>query len=238
MIFSVTDRFVSLPERTLHAFCHALPEPLARHGGDAVGGFRAVAGSPARSAAPTTSAAASTPPRRFARSPEAVAAAPVFLPYLSGERTPHNDADATGLFAGLRADHGAEALIYAVLEGVAFAFADGVDVLAAAGARPAPPMLVGGGARSGFWGQMIADVTGLTIDLAAGAEAGAALGAARLAMLAAGAGDERRRLPPPADPAPIRPRRGERGAARPAPEAFPRALRRGKSGALAVQIRR
>jgi len=119
-----------------------------------------------------------------------VAAAPVFLPYLSGERTPHNDAAATGLFAGLRAEHGAEALIYAVLEGVAFAFADGVDVLAEAGARPQTSMLVGGGARSSFWGQMIADATGLTIDLAAGAEAGAALGAARLAMLAAGAGDE------------------------------------------------
>jgi xylulokinase len=115
----------------------------------------------------------------------------VFLPYLSGERTPHNDANATGLFAGLRAEHGAGALIYAVLEGVAFAFADGVDVLVAAGAKPEAPLLVGGGARSPFWGQMIADVTGLTIDLAAGAEAGAALGAARLAMLAAGAGDER-----------------------------------------------
>jgi xylulokinase len=63
-------------------------------------------------------------------------------------------------------------------------------VLAEAGARPRQPMLVGGGARSAFWGQMIADVTGLTIELAAGAEAGAALGAARLAMLAAGAGDE------------------------------------------------
>ena len=56
--------------------------------------------------------------------------APLFLPYLSGERTPHNDAAATGLFAGLRAEHGADALVFAVMEGVAFAFADGVDVLA------------------------------------------------------------------------------------------------------------
>ena len=77
------------------------------------------------------------------------------------------------------------------MEGVAFSFADGVDVLREAGAAPVTPLLVGGGARSGFWGQMIADVTGLTIDLAAGAEAGAALGAARLAMLAAKAGEER-----------------------------------------------
>jgi xylulokinase len=92
------------------------------------------------------------------------------------------------MLAGLRAEHGADALIFAVMEGVAFSFADGVDVLDAAGARPVRPLLVGGGARSEFWGQMIADVTGLTIDLASGAEAGAALGAARLGMLAAGAG--------------------------------------------------
>jgi len=190
VIFSTTDRFVSLPERTLHAFCHALPNRW--HGmavmlsaasalswiADALGRADDIGGCIDAAEA-------------FARAPEMVAAAPVFLPYLSGERTPHNDANATGLFAGLRAEHGAGALIYAVLEGVAFAFADGVDVLVAAGAKPEAPLLVGGGARSPFWGQMIADVTGLTIDLAAGAEAGAALGAARLAMLAAGAGDER-----------------------------------------------
>ena len=189
VVFSVTDRFVCLPERTLHAFCHALPnrwhgmavnlsaaaaltwiaELLGR--GDDVGGCVADA-------------------EAFAKSAKAVETAPVFLPYLSGERTPHNDANATGLFAGLRAEHGAGALIYAVLEGVAFNFADGVDVLTEAGARPKATMLVGGGARSALWGQLIADATGLTIDLAAGAEAGAALGAARLAMLAAGAGDE------------------------------------------------
>ena len=86
---------------------------------------------------------------------------------------------------------GAEALLFAVMEGVAFSFADGVDVLREADAAPVTPLLVGGGARSGFWGQMIADVTGLEIDVAAGAEAGAALGAARLAMLAAEAGEER-----------------------------------------------
>ena len=101
VIFSVTDRFVSLPERTLHAFCHALPE---RWHGMAV----------MLSAASALSWIASALGRAgdiggcvdaaeaFARSPEAVAAAPIFLPYLSGERTPHNDAAATGLFAGLR----------------------------------------------------------------------------------------------------------------------------------------
>jgi xylulokinase len=189
VVFSVTDRFVSLPERTLHAFCHALPGrwhgmAVMLSAAAALSWIAGVVGRAEDIGGCVEAAAA------FSRSPEAVAAAPMFLPYLSGERTPHNDAAATGLFAGLRAEHGADALIYAVLEGVAFAFADGVDVLAEAGARPQTSMLVGGGARSGFWGQMIADATGLTIDLAAGAEAGAALGAARLAMLAAGAGDE------------------------------------------------
>ena len=82
--------------------------------------------------------------RRLAR--QRSTSAPLFLPYLSGERTPHNDAAATGLFAGLRAEHGAEALVYAVMEGVAFAFADGVDVLERSGrAADRSTMLVGGG---------------------------------------------------------------------------------------------
>jgi xylulokinase len=190
VIFSVTDRYVSLPERTLHAFCHALP---GRWHGMSV--MLAAASSLSWAASligrGDDIGAAIDGAEVFARSPEAVASAPIFLPYLSGERTPHNDAQATGLFAGLRASHGQDALIYAVLEGVAFSFADGTDVLSEAGARPLTPLLVGGGARSGYWGQLISDATGLTIDVAAGAEAGAALGAARLGMLAAGAGDIR-----------------------------------------------
>jgi xylulokinase len=189
VLFAVTDRYVSAPERTLHAFCHALP---GRWHGMAVmlsaaASLAWIAGILGRSHDLDALVAEA---EAFARSAEDVAAAPVFLPYLSGERTPHNDAAATGLFAGLRAEHGASALTYAVMEGVAFSFADGAAVLDAAGARPSSTMIVGGGARSAFWGQMIADATGLDIDLAEGAEAGAALGAARLAMLAAGAGDE------------------------------------------------
>ena len=187
VVFSVTDQFVSLPERTLHAFCHALPNrwhgmAVMLSAAASLSWIAAVLGRENDIGVLIEGAAA------FAHSTSAVASAPIFLPYLSGERTPHNDAEATGMLSGLRADHGADALVFAVMEGVAFSFADGVDVLDAAGARPVRPLLVGGGARSEFWGQMIADVTGLTIDLAQGAEAGAALGAARLGMLAAGAG--------------------------------------------------
>ena len=198
VVFSVTDRYVSLPERTLHAFCHALPHrwhgmSVMLSAASALSWLAGVLGRENHIGELVAGAEA------FARSRSAVASAPVFLPYLSGERTPYNDAEATGMFAGLRASHGADALVFAVMEGVAFSFADGVDVLDAAGARPVRPLLVGGGARSEFWGQMIADVTGLTIDLAEGAEAGAALGAARLGMLAAGRRQRRSRLHPPAD---------------------------------------
>ncbi|MGO9742956.1 MAG: xylulokinase [Roseiarcus sp.] len=190
VVFSVTDKYVSLPERTLHAFCHALP---GRWHGMSVMLSAAASLSWAAELIGRGAAigAAVDAAEVFARSAEDVAHAPIFLPYLNGERTPHNDPKATGLIAGLTAAHGGAAFIYAVLEGVAFSFADAVDVLDAAGARPTRPLLVGGGARSGFWGQFIADATGLTIDVAAGAEAGAAFGAARLGMLAAGAGDIR-----------------------------------------------
>ncbi len=198
VIFSVTDRFVSLPERTLHAFCHALPHrwhgmAVMLSAASSLSWIAALLGRERDIGELIVAAAA------FADSKRAVASAPIFLPYLSGERTPHNDPEATGMFAGLRAEHGADALAFAVMEGVAFSFADGVDVLDAAGARPVRPLLVGGGARSEFWGRMIADVTGLSIDLARGAEAGAALGAARLGMLAAGAGDIEAICAPSAD---------------------------------------
>ena len=119
---------------------------------------------------------------RPARSPRLI-----FLPYLSGERTPHNDAEAQGMLAG---PGPSTALMRWSSQGwrASPCSPTASIVLDAAGARPVRPLLVGGGARSAYWGQMIADVTGLTIDLAAGAEAGAALGAARLGTLAAGAG--------------------------------------------------
>jgi xylulokinase len=189
VLFAVTDRLASAPERTLHAFCHAVPErwhamavmlsaasslswaaELVGRGHD-VGGYLAEI-------------------EAFAGDAKARANAPIFLPYLSGERTPHNDAAATGMLAGLRAGQGAAAIGYAVLEGVAFGFADGLAVLEGAGAHLESCMLVGGGARSAFWAQMLADILNLPLDLADGAEKGAAFGAARLAMLAAEAGSE------------------------------------------------
>jgi xylulokinase len=107
----------------------------------------------------------------------------LFLPYLSGERSPHNDPGAQGVLFGLTHAHGPAQIAYAVVEGVSFGLRDGLDTLA----RPAGDlMLVGGGARSAWWAQLLADVLDVPLALCEGSEAGAAVGAARLAWLADG----------------------------------------------------
>ena len=111
--------------------------------------------------------------------------APIFLPYLSGERTPHNDPHAKGVWFGLEHDTSRAALGYAVLEGVAFALWDGYRALQAAGTKVTSAALVGGGSKSKFWSQLLASTLNLPLTLYSGGDLGAALGAARLAMLAA-----------------------------------------------------
>jgi len=118
----------------------------------------------------------------------------LFLPYLTGERTPHNDPNCRGVFFGLRPDTTAAELTGAVLEGVAFAFADGLDVLTEKSDRTGPQVddisVTGGGARLPYWGRLIAAALRRPLTYRAGGEVGAALGAARLARLAAGEGSE------------------------------------------------
>ena len=116
-------------------------------------------------------------------------AAPIFLPYLSGERTPHNDPAIQGVFFGLGPDTDRAALVYAVLEGVAFALADGLDALRQAGTTVDTLSLVGGGARSAYWAQLLADLLSVRLQTRTGGETGPALGAARLGRLACGAAE-------------------------------------------------
>lgn len=82
----------------------------------------------------------------------------LFLPYLLGERTPHMDPQARGLFLGLTAAHGRAEMIRAVMEGVALACFDAFEALAQTGASPAQIIMAGGGARSKLWRQILADV--------------------------------------------------------------------------------
>jgi xylulokinase len=103
-----------------------------------------------------------------------------FLPYLVGERTPHMDPHARGVFFGLALEHGRGELVRAVVEGVTLACADAFAVLAELGAAPRRIVLAGGGARSSLWRQIVADVFGLPVTPLLTVEQ-SALGAALLA---------------------------------------------------------
>jgi xylulokinase len=104
----------------------------------------------------------------------------LFLPYLAGERTPHMDPYARGVFLGLTAQHGRAELARAVMEGVVLACYDAYTVLAELGASPDAVVLAGGGAASDVWRQIVADVFGIPVRPLAVVEQ-SALGAAILA---------------------------------------------------------
>ncbi len=167
------------PERAVHAFCHCLPDTWHQMSVilSAAACVEWVAGLTGAADVPSLLAEV-----------ESAGGGPselVFLPYLSGERTPHNDPRAMGAFYGLTHDVGRATLARAVLEGVAFAFADGQDALLQAGAEIRTISVVGGGARSGYWGRILASTLGRSLRYHERGEMGPAFGAARLARLAA-----------------------------------------------------
>lgn len=109
----------------------------------------------------------------------------IFLPYLSGERTPHNDPNAQGVLFGLNHETDAAAMAQAVLEGVAFAFRDGMDALLATGAKIESIAVIGGGARSRYWGRILSSVLRRSLTYRDSGAVGPAFGAARLARMGA-----------------------------------------------------
>jgi len=176
--FAVSDGYRAQPELAVHSFCHALParwhlmsvmlsaasclDFAAR-----LGGYADVA---------ELLRDAESAPLREAR--------PWFLPYLAGERTPHNDAHASGVLFGMDAATRRVDIAHAVLEGVGLGLLDGIDALESAGVALPTISVIGGGTRSSFWLAMLADILGRPLELRAGGEVGPALGAARLAQLA------------------------------------------------------
>jgi xylulokinase len=182
VIFLCNARFSPNPARAVHAFCHALPNTWHQ---------MSVVLSAASALRWVTLLLGEKDEATLIQKVEQLTStqrqqAPLFLPYLSGERTPHNNAHAQGVFFGLTHEHGAAAMGYAVLEGVGFALLDGWQALKAGGGAAQSLALVGGGARSAWWAQMLASLLGTRLVTGVGAEAGGALGAARLAWLACG----------------------------------------------------
>lgn len=183
VIFVSGDQFEPDPAHAVHAFCHALPGrwhqmSVMLSASSAVSWAARSFGLGNEASLLAAAATLSADARRDA---------PLFLPYLSGERSPHNDAHAQGVLFGLTHAHGPAEIAYAVVEGVSFGLRDGLDTLA----RPAGDLvLVGGGARSSWWAQLLADILETPLAVCEGGEAGGALGAARLAWLADGGREE------------------------------------------------
>ncbi len=108
-----------------------------------------------------------------------------FLPYLMGERSPINDTDARGVFIGMRPDTTRAHMVQAVLEGVAFAIRDNLELAESVGVDVKRSTVCGGGAKSPLWMKILANVLGIELDIPE-TEQGPGLGAALLAMQACG----------------------------------------------------
>ncbi|MDX0754470.1 xylulokinase [Sinorhizobium medicae] len=182
VLFAANASYLPNPESAVHAFCHALPNTWHQMGvilsaTDALNWHSGVTG---RSAADLTG--------ELDESLRAPGSA-TFLPYLSGERTPHNDAAIRGAFVGLGHESSRPLLTQAVLEGVSFAIRDSLEALRAAGTQLERVTAIGGGSRSRYWLKSIATALNLPVDLPADGDFGAAFGAARLGLIAAADAD-------------------------------------------------
>ncbi|WP_296419955.1 xylulokinase [Pseudooctadecabacter sp.] len=188
VLFAANAGYRPDPATAVHTFCHAVPDTWHQMGvilaaTDALNWLAQLTGQSA--AALTQDLGDETAPSRT-----------LFLPYLGGERTPHNNAAMRGQF--LHLDHATDAkeAARAVLQGVCYAFADCRDALAATGTTLPRALAMGGGAKSGHWLEMMATTLGFPLDVPEAGDFGAALGAARLGMMAAGASTDIATQPP------------------------------------------
>jgi len=198
VLFAACDAYAPAPATSVHTFCHALPDMWHQMGvilsaTDSLNWYARLVG---------RDAAALTGDLGMLRAPERA----LFLPYLGGERTPHNDAQVRGALIGLGHDADTAAGTRAVLEGVTFALRDSLDALRDTGTTVDHLIAVGGGSRSRYWLEALATALDLPVHLPQAGDFGAALGAARLGMMAAGGGGAEIATPPriaaTIDPAP------------------------------------
>ncbi|MFS8146699.1 xylulokinase [Rhizobium sp. BR 249] len=205
VLFAANGSYLPKPESAVHAFCHALPNTWHQMGvilsaTDALNWHSGVTG---KSAADLTGELGET-----LKTPTGV----TFLPYLSGERTPHNDAVIRGAFIGLGHESSRAVLTQAVLEGVSFAIRDNLEALRSAGTGISRVTAIGGGSRSHYWLASIATALGVPVDLPADGDFGAAFGAARLGLIAATGADPIAVCTPPVTAGTIEPVAALKGA--------------------------
>lgn len=190
VVFACLDRKLTDPLGRVHMFCHALPATWHMMGVTQAAGLslrwlRDTCCEKEKEAAAARGIDPYEVMCELAASAPAGSDGLLFLPYLMGERTPHLDAQARGVFFGITARHGKAELIRAVLEGVTYSLRDCLEIIEAAGVAVGEVRASGGGARSRLWKQIQAGVFGKTVT-ALNSEEGAARGAAILAGVGAG----------------------------------------------------
>jgi len=182
VLFAASDAFLPHAESAVHTFCHALPATWHQMGvilsaTDSLNWLGEVTGGRASELTGELG--------EDLKAPGEIS----FLPYLSGERTPHNDALIRGAFIGLGRETERAALTQAVVEGVAFAFRDCLEALKNAGTELSRVTAIGGGSHSRYWLKAVATAVGVQVDVPADGDLGAAFGAARLGLIAAETAD-------------------------------------------------
>ena len=191
VIFTATDQYRSDPASGVHSFCHALPDRWH------LMSVMLSAASCLDWACTLTGTASVAKFIELAEATKDKQVSEIFLPYLSGERTPHNNPHAQGVFFGLTHDTGPAEIARAVLEGIAFGMADGFDALIAAGAKMDTLSVIGGGSQSAYWGTLLASAINRPLIYRDGAAVGPALGAARLAAFGTTGGQIDEAFEPP-----------------------------------------
>ena len=186
VLFAANDAYLPNPDSAVHAFCHALPQRWHQMGvilsaTDALNWFAAIAQSSADELSRRLGDDLKPPLNTSGQKSGQL----TFLPYLSGERTPHNDASIRGVFSGLGHANNQSDLTQAIMEGVGFAFRDCLEALALAGTTIKRVTALGGGANSTYWLKAISTILNIPIDVPIDGDFGAAFGAARMGLIAA-----------------------------------------------------
>jgi xylulokinase len=175
VIFVAGTEYRSNPQSAAHAFCHALPDRWH------LMSVMLSAASCLDWACQVTGIRSVEDLIQLAERDASIAGREFFLPYLSGERTPHNSPHASGVLFGLDHNTGKSQIAQSVLEGVAFGLADGFDALLESGTDVHSISVIGGGSQSSYWGRILAAVLNRPLIYRDGAATGAAVGAAKLA---------------------------------------------------------
>ena len=177
VIYAATNSYRPLPESAVHTFCHSTTNhwchmAVILAATDALNWYAKLVGS---NAADLTSLLGKAVPE---------AGNGLFLPYLGGERTPYNDANIRGAFLGLAHQDDTQSLTHTLLQGVSYAFKDGIKALEMAGTKLDRLIAVGGGSASDYWLSLLATILDIQIDRPAEGDFGGAFGAARTALVA------------------------------------------------------